>query len=359
MARQAWCPRCDEVRPLRPGRPCPTCSSRLLAVPSGLGPRRPVALRLDLRAAAGQARGRLLPAVQAALAGLLAIAVVAGAFLAGRVTSTSAAATTPAAAASSSTRDRDDDRGRFGGQIYNWASSEVHGIGLTLNSIAAGDNSTTLRLEASGVRDGRSVASLQGLSVTDSAGRQLLGPEPIQEVAARGSPFGGNELAQVTVEERLADKAAVKQVQVDAVTLASQVEETLAITVVDPRLRQGPPGTGACPTCKLEARCERCDTMTVVGSTYRQGEVVLLLAPTGPLDQSVLSGGEPSVLVSELEFGSEVQPALDRDETGVTAVRFAMSDLGLPGEAARVQLRVIVANELTQTVKGPWRMRSR
>jgi hypothetical protein len=358
VARQAWCPRCDEVRQLRPGRPCPTCASRLLAVPSALGPRRPVTARLDLRVAAGQARGRLLPAARAAAAGLVAVAVVAGAFLAGRVTRGSAAATTPTAAASSSTLDR-DDRQRFEGQVYNWPSRKIGGIELTLNSISAGDRSTTLRLEASGVPDGRSVASLQGLSVTDAGGRELLGREPIEEAPARGSPFGGNELAQVTVEERLADKAAVHQVQVDAVTLASQLEEHLSVTVVDPRLRQGPPPTSGCPTCKLEVRCEACATMAVAGSTYRQGEVLLLLVPKGPADRSVLGGGEPSVLVSERQFSSEVQPALDREDSGVTAVRFAMADLGLPSEEPRMRLRVIVANELAQTVKGPWRMRLR
>ncbi|HVD14432.1 MAG TPA: hypothetical protein VNK73_08265 [Actinomycetota bacterium] len=359
MARQAWCPRCDEVRQVRPGRPCPVCATRLLAVPSASGPRRPVAPRLDLRARAGDARGQLLPAARAALAGLVAVVLVAGAFLAGRVTRSSATTTAPTvAAATSTTRDSDDRRG-LNGQIYNWSSRDVGGIGLTLNSISAGDNSTTLRLEAEGVPDGRSIATVQGLSVTDSGGHQLLGREPIREAPARGSPFGGNELALVTVEEPLADKAAVRQVQVDAVTFSNQVEEHLAVTVVDPRLGKQPPTTvGACPTCKLEVRCD-CSTISLAGATYQQGAVVLLLAPKGPIDRSVLGGSEPSLLVTEAEFNSETQPAVDREEGGVTAVRFVMDDLTLGSNEQRLQLQVIVANELAQTVKGPWRMRPR
>jgi hypothetical protein len=359
VARQAWCPRCDEVRRLRSGRPCPVCGSQLLAVPSASGPRRPAAPRLDLRARAGSASGQLLPAARAALAGLAAVVLVAGAFLAGRVTRSSATAVAPtAAAATSSTRDA-DPRG-FGGQVYNWSSRAIGGVELTLYSISAGDRRTTLWLEAGGVPDGRSIATVQGLSVTDSGGHQLLGTEPVREAPARGSPFGGNELALVSVEEPLADKAAVSQVQVDAVTFSNQIEENLAVTVVDPRLgKQPPPTGGACPTCKVEVRCESCTTIGVAGATFKQGAVVLLLAPKGPVDRSVLGGGEPSLLVTQAESGSELQPPVDREEGGVTAVRFAINDLAPGNNEPRLQLQVIVANELAQTVKGPWRMRPR
>ena len=360
MARQAWCPRCDEVRQARPGRPCPVCASELLAVPSASGgPRRPAMPRLDLRGRAGGARGQLLGAARAALAGLAAVVLVAGAFLAGRVTRTSATAAPTVAAATPTTIDNDDRRG-LRGQAYNWSSTAIGGIELTLNTISAGDRSTTLRLEASGVPDGRSIDAVHGLSVTDSAGHQLLGREPLREVPARGSPFGGNELALVTVEEPLADKAAVRQVQVDAVTFSNQMEEDLAVTVVDPRLRKQPPATeGACPSCKLDVRCKSCATISVAGATYEQGSVVLLLAPKGPLGRSVLGGpGDPSLLVTEAEFGNQLQPAVDREDGGVTAVRFPTDQLAPSGEPRR-QLLVIVTNELAHTVKGPWRMRAR
>lgn len=360
MARQAWCPRCDEVRQLRPGRPCPVCASQLLAVPSASGPRRPPAPRLNLRVRAGSARGQVLPAARAALAVLAAVVLVAGAFLAGRVTRSSATAATPTAAvATSSTRDSDDRRG-FSGQVYNWSSRAIGGIGLTLYSISAGDRSTTLRLEARGVPDDRSIATVQGLSVTDSGGHQLLGTESVPETPARGSPFGGNELALVTVDKPLADKAAVGQVQVDAVTFSNHVEENLAVTVVDPRLAKQPPTTdGACPTCKVEVRCESCATISVAGATYQQGAVVILLAPKGPIDRSVLGGGEPSLLVTEMEFRNEYQPPVDREDGGVTAVRFAMNDVAPGNNQPRLQLQLTVANELAHTVKGPWRMRPR
>jgi hypothetical protein len=326
-------------------------------VPSVPGARRPVVPRLDLRARAGSAHGQLLPAARAALAGLVAVVLVAGAFLAGRVTRSGATAAPAVAAATSTTRDSDDRRG-LNGQAYNWSSRAVGGIELTLNSISAGDRSTTLRLEADGVPDGRSIDAVRGLSVTDPGGHQLLGSGPVQEVAARGSPFGGNELALVTVEEPLADKAAVSQVQVDAVTFSNQIEEELAVTVVDPRLSKETPTTeAACPTCKLEVRCARCTTVSVAGATYEQGSVVLLLAPKGPLDRSVLGGAEPRLLVTEAEFGGELQPPVDREEGGVTAVRFAAAGLG--NHAPRLQFSLVVANELAQTVKGPWRMRPR
>jgi hypothetical protein len=330
----------------------------LLAVPSASGPRRPPAPRLNLRVRAGNARGQVLPAARAALAVLAAVVLVAGAFLAGRVTRSSATAAAPTAAvATSSTRDSDDRRGSSG-QVYNWSSREIGGIELTLYSISAGDRRTTLRLEARGVPDDRSIATVQGLSVTDSGGHQLLGTEPVREAPARGSPFGGNELAQVTVDQPLADKAAVGQVQVDAVTFSNQVEENLAVTVVDPRLAKQPPATdGACPTCKVEVRCESCATISVAGATYQQGAVVILLAPKGPIDRSVLGGGEPSLLVTETESRGDLQPAVDREDGGVTAVRFAMTDLG--NNQPRLQLQVTVANELAHTVKGPWRMRPR
>jgi hypothetical protein len=99
--------------------------------------------------------------------------------------------------------------------------------------------------------------------------------------------------------------------------------------------------------------------MTVAGASYHQGEVVLLLAPKGPLGRSVL-GDEPDVVVSNSGFGGgEVQPAVDRGPGGVTAVQFAMTDLALGSTSTRVELQVSVSTELHQTVNGPWRMQQR
>ena len=351
--RQAWCPRCDEVRQARPGRPCPVCGSTLLGVPTQVAGRRVRAVRPDLRATVGQARGRLLPAARAGLAGLAAVALVAGTFLAGRVTRSAQAA--PAATTSTSAFDSEGGR-----QFYNWSSRAVDGIQLILTSIDAGDRITTVSLEASGLPDARSIATLRGLSVTDANGHRLLRSAPIPEVPARGRAFSGQQTAEVTVEDRLTDKAAVDRVQVDAVTLASQVEEQVAVTVVDPRLRQQPlHETDPCPGCKLDAHCTSCDTMTVAGASYHQGEVVLLLAPKGPVDRSVLGAGDPDVVVSNSGFGGEVQPAVDRSPGGVTAVQFALTDLALGSANPRVELQVIVSTELHQTVNGPWRMQRR
>jgi hypothetical protein len=352
--RQAWCPRCDEVRRVRPGRPCPSCGSTLLDVP-GQGGRRPAPARLALRAAVGQARGRLLPAVRVALAALAAVALVAGTFLAGRATRTGG--TAAASTATTST-----GAGGFGGQdereFYGWSSRRVGGIELNLRSIEAGERDTTLTLDAAGVPDERSIVTFLGLGVTDAAGHQLLRGTPVPEVLARGRAFGGEQLAQVTVDDRLGDRAAVDQVQVEAVTLASQVSEDVAVTVVDPRLRHPPlRERDPCPGCKLDARCARCATMTVAGSAYRLGKVVLLLLPKGPLDRSVLGTHEPDVLVSDAEFGSEVQAAVDQTPDGATAVQFDMGDFALGSPSPRVRIQVTVSTQLVQTVHGPWTMR--
>ncbi|HEX6677745.1 MAG TPA: hypothetical protein VF486_22330 [Actinomycetes bacterium] len=323
-------------------------------MPSPLGGRRPRPVRPDLRAALGQARGWLLPAGRAGLAGLAAVALVAGAFLAGRVTRSAQAA--PAATTTTRAFDPEGDQ-----QVYNWPSRTVDGIQLSLTSIDAGDRVTTVTLEASGVPDARSIATLRGLSITDADSHQLLRSAPIPEAPARGRALNGQQTAQITVEEPLTDKAAVDQVQVDSVTLASQLEEDLAVTVVDPRLRHLPlHETDPCRGCKLDAHCTSCSTMTVAGASYHQGEVVLLLAPKGPLDRSVLSGGDPDVVISNIGAGGgEVQPAVDRGPGGVTAVQFAMNDLALGSTEPRVQLQVTVVNELQQTANGPWRMRRR
>src|SRR4029453_7814261 len=102
--RQAWCPRCDEVRAARPGADCPVCGPRLLGVPAGRpgqppargpppapGPPRPGGANRLL----GGLRA-LAPAATAVGVALLVLAVVASAFAAGRLTRTTPAA--PAAA---------------------------------------------------------------------------------------------------------------------------------------------------------------------------------------------------------------------------------------------------------------------
>ena len=82
--RQAWCPRCDEVRAARPGAACTVCGRQLLAVPPAR-PGQPLPGR-------GQRVARRLramaPAAAAAGVALLVLAVVASAFAAGRLSRT-------------------------------------------------------------------------------------------------------------------------------------------------------------------------------------------------------------------------------------------------------------------------------
>src|SRR4029453_2541660 len=86
--RQAWCPRCDEVRAARPGTACPVCGRRLLTVPPAR-PGQPQPGPADRPARRLRALAPLAGAVGVAL---LVLAVVGSALVAGRLTRTTPSA---------------------------------------------------------------------------------------------------------------------------------------------------------------------------------------------------------------------------------------------------------------------------
>lgn len=351
--RQAWCPRCDELRPARAGSPCPACSSPLLRLPSE--ERRPTPAGW-WAGATGRLRA-VLPAARALAAWLAVVAVVAGAFAAGRVTRT----TPPAApAASSPTGTTGDDRGPAtrGSPIYNWPSRERSKLTLTLQRMQVRERSSTLTVTVDGLAAGETVMGLRGVSVTDKDGGQLLRGGPVGFAPANEEGRGGPE-AEVIVRGPVDRLAAVAAVTVHEVFVTSQMVEEAKGTLLHPGLRQSdesvqvkvPPAT--CRGCDVDVRCTDCRTMEVAASDYRHRDVVILLTPKGPRTRSVL-GGDPQVtIVGTL---TDIQPTVSTGPDGTTAVRFDAASLATDDSSGRHGFRVSVQGHLEREVTGPWRM---
>ncbi len=288
--RAAWCPRCDELRTARAGTRCPACGSTLLPVPTGERP-----AGGGWRAAAGAERLRaLFPAIRTLGTGLVVVAVVAGAFAAGRATQATPAAVQAAPSTTEpDTGQPDQGLATRGDSFYNWPSRQR--AGLTLTTVPGG------------IGDLAAVAAMTVQGVT---------------VASRL-----DELAKGTL-----------------------VDPHLSASDVRP-----PPAT--CGGCRLDVRCTRCRTMRVVAFAYRHADVVVVLAPKGPRPASVLGGGSPQVLVSDDLTSSDVQPAVSAAPDGTTAVRFEARALDVGGGARRAHgFSIDVQDNLAREVQGPWQM---
>lgn len=350
--RQAWCPRCDELRPARAGSPCPACSSTLLRLPSA--ERRPTPAGW-WDAATGRLRA-LLPAARTLAAGLAVVAVVAGAFAAGRVTRT-----TPSAGpvASSPTETTGDDLGPAtrGDLTYGWPSPERNQLSLTLQRIQVRERGSTLTVRVDGLADGETVMGLRGVSVTDKDGGQLLRGGPVGFAPASDDGRGGPE-AEVLVRSPVDRLAAVAAVTVQGIFVTNQVLEEAEGTLVHPGLRPSdesievkvPPAT--CRGCGVKVRCRNCPTMAVAASDYRRRDVVILLTPKGPLTRSVLSGGPQVTIANAL---TDIQPTVSSGPDGTTAVRFDGASLAADSPG-RYKFMVSVQGHLEREVSGPWRM---
>src|SRR4029450_9135566 len=146
--RQAWCPRCDEVRAGRPGAACPVCGRQLLRVPPAPPghPEPGPAARAPRRARA------LLPLAGAVGVALRVLAVVGSAFVAGRLTRTTPSA--PAAAPTSTPPDLLDDEGPdTGRRDVDW-QARAGGITVKLRSLTVGTGFSRLELHVDGGRRG-------------------------------------------------------------------------------------------------------------------------------------------------------------------------------------------------------------
>ena len=164
--RQAWCPRCDEVRAARAGAACPVCGRQLLAVPPAR-PGLPQPGRADRLARRLRA---LIPAAAAVGVACLVLVVVASAFAAGRLTRTTPSA--PGAAPTTTAPGFLDEGPETGHRDFGW---EIRDSELTveLRTIAAGTGFGRLELHVDGVRRGRGISALEGLRIRDADGRDL------------------------------------------------------------------------------------------------------------------------------------------------------------------------------------------
>ncbi|HYT27208.1 MAG TPA: hypothetical protein VEP73_12070, partial [Actinomycetota bacterium] len=292
--------------------------------------------------------------------GLVVVAVVAGAFAAGRATQATPAAVQAAPSTTEpDTGQPDQGLATRGDSFYNWPSRQRAGLTLTLERIEVSERRTTITVGVGGLGQGQSIAGLHGITVTDRAGRQLLGTGPAEPADTERDAGGDQHVARVTVPGGIGDLAAVAAMTVQGVTVASRLDELAKGTLVDPHLSASdvrpPPAT--CGGCRLDVRCTRCRTMRVVAFAYRHADVVVVLAPKGPRPASVLGGGSPQVLVSDDLTSSDVQPAVSAAPDGTTAVRFEARALDVGGGARRAHgFSIDVQDNLAREVQGPWQM---
>ena len=363
--RQAWCPRCDEVREARPGAACPVCGRRLLALP----PERPG------QAPPGRADrllGRLktlAPAAGPAGVALLVLAVVASAFAAGRLTRTTPSA--PAAAPTTTVGGFLDEGPETGRRDFNWQARSA-GMTVTLRSITVGARYTRLELHVDGVRRGREVSALNGLRIRDLDGRDLLAGGVIDRIAtatSHNAPDRGGLDTEVVLDRPL-DQGAVASVELGGLTVARGVSEELRASLLDPQLRRLLGGNvdigdwlarrGSCPGCRLRATCPGCRTIQVTGTAYHRGRLVIAVEAVGPAASSALSPTRRRVVVTGENGGSELPGWIDADgPSGVISFGAdLMPVLSEPGpDDQPMGIRVTVEALAEQAVPGSWTIR--
>jgi hypothetical protein len=361
--RQAWCPRCDEVRAARPGADCPVCGRRLLAVPAERPgqPRPGQADRL-----LGRLRA-LAPAAAAVGVALLVLAVVASAFAAGRLTRTTPSA--PAAAPATTVPGFLDEGPETGRRDFNWDARDA-GITLELRSITVGTTFTRLELHVDGVPSGREVSALDRLRVRDLDGRDLLAGGVIDHIATAASrPASGGGIDTEVVLDRPLDQGAVASVELAGLTVARPVTEELRASLHDPQLqrRLGDDhddvewlrGRNDCPGCRLQVSCPDCRTVRVTGTAYRRGRVVIAVDAVGRTAGSALSPVRRRVLVTDKDGITELPGWIDAD--GASGVISFGADLleviGLRAPDEPMAFRVAVLALAEQTLRGTWTIR--
>jgi hypothetical protein len=285
--REAWCPRCDELRAARPGTACPVCGlAGLLALPPQPG--QPGA---SLRGRAASRLRALLPATRTGAVVMLMLATVAGAFAVGRLTRStpSTTATPPASTLAVNVPNFSEDGPITGRRDFGWRASDS-GITVTLRGVTVGVGFTRLELNVAGPdRRLPGVTALDGLRVQDANGNDLLPGGEIAHINTASSDGGtGGSVDTDVVLDRAIDPQALAQVQVRGLTLADSLEERLVGVLVDPELQRNLTEDGrflrkrpTCPDCKVRVDCSGCRTIRVAGTAYHRDQVLLWLEPVG------------------------------------------------------------------------------
>jgi hypothetical protein len=357
--RQAWCPRCDEIREAKPKTSCPVCGRELLAVPAWPGqpqPGRADQLARRLRA--------LRPVAGAAGVGLLVLAVVTGAFAAGRVTRT----TPPSAAATASTGpDLFDGGPEAGRRDFDGWEARASGITVELRNLTVGTGFSRLELHFDGVPRGREVSALDRLRIRDAAGNDLLlGGAQARIATTNNRPGAGGGIDTEVVLDRPVEPQAVAAVELGGLTLGRIIRDELAGSLHDPELQRRSDDNQddagwittrrGCPGCELQVACQECTTLRVVGSAYRRGRVLVTVEALDQVEETTLNPSRRRVLVNG-EGGISDLPAW-MDGSGGTAVisiaadvlavsRFGDDDEPMPFE-------VIVRAQSERAVRGTW-----
>jgi hypothetical protein len=358
--RQAWCPRCDELRAARPGTACPVCGRDLLPVPSAL-PGRP---RPGLADRAGERLQALLPAARAAAAGLLLVVTVGGGFAAGRLTRATPSAPPPPPT-TSALAGFGDSGPLLGRRQLNWPAAGGD-LELTLRSVAVGAGFTRLELAVAGLGRGQRVVALEGLRILDAAGNDLLPGGEIDRIntVGRGRGFAPGQQAEVVLDQAV-DPNALARVQVRGLTLAVEVAERLLGSLADPQLqraiREGPEAPqqrSRCQGCRVRVRCVGCRTVRVAGTAYRHNQVLLLLQPVGPPERSAVNETGRRLLVTPADVaGGELTAWVGGDGGGAVVTFSGQELLGVAGEAAGdrpVGFEVHLEALAERAVRGPW-----
>ena len=363
--RQAWCPRCDEVRAARPGAACTVCGRQLLAVPPAR-PGQPLPGR-------GQRVARrlraLAPAVAAAGVALLVLAVVASAFAAGRLSRTTPSA--PAAAPATTAPGFLDEGPETGRREFGWEDRDSE-LTVELRSLTVGTGFTRLELHVDGVRKGREISALEGLRIRDADGKDLLlGGELARIATAASRPSPGGGIDTEVVLERPLDPQAVAAVELRGLTVARGIQERIGGTLVDQELRRRAADNldntdwlakrQDCPGCQLEVACEDCTGVRVAGWAYRRGRVTIAVEALDQVEQTALNPSRRRVLVTD--GGLSELPAWI-DGSGGSAVITVAADLlasvryGDPNDEEPMAFNVVIQAQAEEVVRGTWAITS-
>ena len=364
--RQAWCPRCDEVRAARPGTACPVCGRRLLTVP----PARPGQPEPGLGDRAARRLRALLPLAGAVGVALLVLAVVGSAFVAGRLTRTTPSA--PAAAPTSTVPGFSDDEGpETGRRDFNWQATAGR-ITVKLRSLIVGTGFSRLELHVDGVPRGRDVSALQRLRIRDADGRDLLARGELATIATAASrPNPGGGVDTEVVLDRPLDLPAVASVELGGLTLGSDAVDVLEGSLLDRELQRKARGTlddsswlidrDSCPDCRLRVACQDCRTIRVLKSTYHRGRMLIAVEALGRVDQTALNLSERRVVATGEGGVAELPSWIDG--TGGSAVISVGADILAatrvddPDDDRPMGFEVRVQAQAEQAIRGGWTMR--
>jgi hypothetical protein len=314
-----------------------------------------------------QARS-LLPVLRAAAAGMVLLALLAGAFVAGRSSGPASAA--PAApAATASTLTLPGGRQLSGSaREFDWRVLRGK-VTLVLRAMFTAGDTTSISFEAFGLDPGWTLGNLEDVRIFDEQGQEVAVSGIDQELPVfRSREAGpGISLATVVLQRRI-DPSSVVRVSVGRLVLGQQFDETLSGTLLDKDLKhrvdqqqeQGGPVTAdvsaSCPSCQLRVRCESCQTIRVGGATYRHGRVTLLLTPRRPTNGSVADG-----VITVSGQSGQIGSLHNTLESGETVVTFGGVDLAAISETGHTNMPFMVMASLTreQRVQGPWEIDQR